>query len=71
MVVKTIKATYEEMDKASEYMFMKLADPTEFGGAWFKTKKEAEDWGGDAIFDAISYYLEGLGITIEGDDEND
>ena len=71
MVVKTIKTTYEEMDKASEYMFMKLADPTEFGGAWFKTKEEAENWGGDAIFDAISYYLEGLGITIEGDDEDD
>ena len=69
MIVKTIKTTYEEMDKASEYMFMKLADPTEWGGAWFKTKVEAEDWGGDAIFDAISYYLEGLGITIETDDE--
>ena len=71
MVIKTIKTTDEEMDKASEYMFMKLADPTEVGGSWFKTKKEAEDWGGDAIFDAISYYLEGLGVTIEGDDEND
>lgn len=71
MVVKTIKTTYEEMDKASEYMFMKLADPTEFSGGWFKTKKEAEDWGGDAIFDAICYYLEGLGVIIEGDDEND
>lgn len=69
MIVKTIKTTDEEMDKANEYMFMKLADPTEWGGAWFKTKAEAEDWGGDAIFDAISYYLEGLGITIETDDE--
>jgi len=71
MIVKTIKTTDEKMEKASEYMFMKLADHTEFGGAWFKTKEEAEGWGGDAIFDAISYYLEGLGITIEGDDEND
>lgn len=60
-----IKTTGERIDKASEYMFMKLADPTEVGGAWFKTKNEAEDWGGDAIFDAIRYYLEGLGITIE------
>ena len=60
-----IKTTGERIDKASEYMFMKLADPTEVGGAWFKTKNEAEDWGGDAIFDAIRYYLEGLGITIK------
>ena len=60
-----IKTTGERIDKAGEYMFMKLADPTEVGGAWFKTKNEAEDWGGDAIFDAIRYYLEGLGITIK------
>ena len=60
-----IKTSGERIDKASEYMFMKLADPTEVGGAWFKTKKKAEDWGGDTIFDAIRYYLEGLGITIE------
>ena len=60
-----IKTSEERIDKASEYMFMKLADPTEVGGAWFKTKNEAEDWGGDAIFDAIRYYLEGLGITIK------
>jgi len=60
-----IKTSGERIDKASEYMFMKLTDPTEVGGAWFKTKEEAEDWGGDAIFDAIRYYLEGLGITIE------
>lgn len=60
-----IKTSGERIDKASEYMFMKLADPTEVGGAWFKTKNEAEEWGGDAIFDAIHYYLEGLGITIE------
>lgn len=64
-----IKTTYEKMDNASEYMFMKLADPTESGGAWFKTKKEAEEWGGDAVFDAICYYLKGLGIIIEADEE--
>lgn len=60
-----IKTTGERIDKAEEYMFTKLADPTEFGGAWFKTKEEAEEWGGDVIFDAICYYLEGLGITIK------
>lgn len=60
-----IRTTGKRIDKAEEYMFTKLTDPTEFGGAWFKTREEAKDWGGDVIFEAISYYLEGLGITIE------
>lgn len=61
----TIKTTTEELDKAEEYMLMKLTDPTVFGGPDFKTKEEAENWGEDIIFDAISYYLEGLGITLD------
>lgn len=60
-----IKTTSERIDKAEEYMFTKLTDPTEFGGAWFKTREEAEDWAGGIVFEAIFYYLEGLGITIE------
>ncbi len=67
----TIKATGEEFDKAKEYMFKKLTDPILHGGSWFKTIEEAEEWGGDVIFDAICYYLEGLGIILEDEDDED
>lgn len=67
----TIKATGEEFDKAEEYMFTKLTDPTLYCGPWFKTIEEAEEWGGDVIFDAICYYLEGLGIILEDEDQEE
>lgn len=67
----TIKATGNELDKAEEYMFTKLTDPTQYAGPWFKTREEAEDWAGDVIFDAICYYLEGLGVVLEDEDQEE
>ena len=65
-----LTATGKELDKAEEYMFTKLTDPNLFGGVWFETREEAEEWGGDVIFEAICYYLEGLGIILENEEED-
>lgn len=60
-----IRATSDEISKAEDDMLEQLSirQPREL--AWFSTKQEAEDWAGDVIFDAITYYLESLGIEIE------
>lgn len=60
-----IKATSDELSKAENHMFEMLSYSNMPCGAWFETKEQAEDWGGDAILDAIAYYLESLGIEIE------
>lgn len=60
-----IRATSDELSKAEDDMLEQLSirQPREL--AWFPTKQEAEDWAGDLFFDALTYYLESLGIEIE------
>lgn len=54
-----LKAQGKELDKIDNYVYTQLTND-----GWFDSKEKAEEWGGDVFFEAVSYYLEALGITI-------
>lgn len=59
-----LKAKGKELDKIDNYVYTQLTND-----GWFNSKEKAEEWGGDVLFEAVSYYLEALGITITLEEE--
>lgn len=60
---KTI--TEKRMEELVRVAIKALTDKTAFGGAWFNTKEEAEEWMGDYFFDALLAILKELGYEIK------
>ena len=60
-----IRVTSDELNEAEDNMLKKLSSKQPYEAPLFSTKQEAEDWAGDVFFDALTYYLESLGIEIE------
>ena len=60
----TITCDGQTLDAIGEATKKYLSRPDWTGKAWFKTSEEAENWMGDVFYDAIEYYMEKLGITI-------
>lgn len=54
-----INLTGEEARCIDEYVFHYLVH-----AGWFNTRKEAEDWAGDVLLEAILTYFEALGIDV-------
>lgn len=63
---RVIKISPYDEEEATNHCLDRLLDPNQYGGPWFEGNEEAaRDWMGDVFFDAVEYYLEGLGYKIQ------
>lgn len=60
-----VKINFDEFTKIAEFVTNKLLDETEYGGAWFHSEEELDEWAGDVLYDVIEYTLNSVGIKTE------
>ena len=62
-IILTDEEFNNALSKAIQHLYTrKLNDICE---PWFSTQEEAEEWGGDIIYDVVSDTLEALGFEVE------
>lgn len=60
---------FKNVAEALDTCVKKLIDPNQPGGAWFhEDAEEAYDWFGDVFDEAVRYFLEAMGYTVEWED---
>ena len=63
---RVIKISLYDEEEATNHCLDRLLDPNQYCGPWFEGNEEAaRDWMGDVFFEAVEYYLEGLGYKIQ------
>lgn len=60
-----MKMTVDEFDAIYMEVVNALLDKNHFGGPWFNTKEECEDWMGDIFGEALEIALKHLGYEID------
>jgi len=63
-----IAVTSDEVNEAIEAAIKNLYAPPLGTPPWFNSKKEAEDWAGDIVYDFVDDVLKALHIIQEDED---
>ena len=70
--MKELTITDKQFVKAIDYCAEKLLDPKQFGGPWFGgDENELDNWMGDVFIEAVEYFLEGLGVKLKWEEDDE
>lgn len=54
-------------DDVCNYVKALLMDSSAWGGPWFKTEEEFENWAGDIFYEVVENTLRTVGVTVDDD----
>lgn len=60
----------ETFNDIYSYVKARLMDSSQYGGPWFHSEEEFENWAGDVLMDAVKYTLKAVGISVSPNDDN-